>query len=139
LRVAEVAGVVIRDADGQGIARRERRELGEDLGDVAAFCGEGCGSGGPGGVVAEEMAVLLHGGTAAGGVDDNGVDCGLLEEGDDATGHFGGLVFEAGVEHERAAAGLICGDDDFAALGGEDSGGGCVDVGEEDLLDAAGE
>jgi len=85
------------------------------------------------------MAVLFHGGTAAGGIDDDGVDVRLFEEGDDAASHLGGLVFEAGVDHERAAAGLICGSDDFAAFGGEDSGGCGVDVREEDLLNAAGE
>jgi hypothetical protein len=85
------------------------------------------------------MAVLLHGGTAAGGVDDDGVDVGLLEEGDDAAGHGGSLVFETGVDHERSAAGLILGRDDFAAFGGEDASGCGVDVGEEDLLDTSGE
>ena len=43
------------------------------------------------------------------------------------------------MDHEGSAAGLVCGCDDFAAFGGEDAGGGGVDVGEEDLLDASGE
>ena len=85
------------------------------------------------------MAVLLHGGAAAGGVDDDGIDVGLLEGGDDLAGHGGGLAVEAGVEHEGAAAGLAGGDDDLAVLGGEHAGGGAVDAAEEDLLDAAGE
>jgi len=63
----------------------------------------------------------------------------LLEEGDDAAGHLGGLVFKAGVDHEGPAAGLIGGSDDFAAFGGEDAGGCGVDMREEDLLDASGE
>ena len=144
LRVAEMAGVVVGDADREWIARGWRMtfkgfEFREDFGDVAAFCGEGAGARGPVGIVAEEMAVLLHGGTAAGGVDDDGFDLGLLKERDDAAGHFGGLVFEAGVDHECSAAGLICGGDDFTAFGGQDSGGCGVDVREEDLLNAAGE
>ncbi len=77
-------------------------------------------------------------GAAAGGVDDDGVYVGGFEEGDQVAGHDGGLVFEAGVDHEGSAAGLIGGGDYFAAFGGEDSGGGGVYVREEDRLDAAG-
>jgi hypothetical protein len=99
----------------------------------------GARAGGPGGIVAEEMAVELHSGSAAGGVDDDGVYVGLLEEGDEAASHSGGLIVETGVEHEGAAAGLVRGRDDLAAFSGKDSGGGGVDVGEEDGLDASGE
>ena len=58
------------------------------------------------GVVAEEVAVLLHGGAAAGGVDDDGVDVGVLEDGNHAAGHGGSLLFKAGVDHQGSAAGL---------------------------------
>lgn len=139
LRVAEVAGVVVGDAERQGIARCDWVEFAEDFGDVFAFCGEGAGSVGPLRVVAQEMAVLLHGGTAAGGVDDDGVDVGAIEEVDDLARHCGGLLFQPGVDHESSAAGLILGSDDFAAFRGEHARGGGVDVGEEDLLHASGE
>ena len=118
---------------GSGLRGRDRRQLAEDLGDVFALCGEGGGAGCPFGVVAEEVAVLLHGGAAAGGVDDDGVDVGGLEEGDDVARHCGGLLFEAGVDHQGSAAGLVFGRDDLAAFSGEDACGGGVDVGEEDL------
>jgi len=85
------------------------------------------------------MAVLLHGGAAACGVDHDGVYVGAVEEVYDGAGHCGGLFFEAGVDHEGSAAGLILGGDDFAAFGGEDARGGGVDVGEEDLLYASGQ
>src|SRR5277367_4162933 len=85
------------------------------------------------------MAVFLHGGAAACGVDDDGVYVGGLEEGDDVARHCGGLLFEAGVDHQGSAAGLVLGSDDLAAFSGEDSCGSGVDVGEEDLLDAAAE
>jgi len=74
LRVAQVAGVVVGDAYLQRISRGDWFEFGEDFGDVAALCGECLGAGGPVRIVAEKMAVLLHGGAAAGGVDDDGVD-----------------------------------------------------------------
>ena len=133
-----MAGVVVGDAEGEGIARRLGREFAEDFCDVFAFCGEGAGAVGPFGVIAEEMAILLHGRAAAGGVDDDGIDVGALEEVDDGAGHRGGLFFEAGVDHEGSAAGLILRGDDFAALGGQNARGGGVDVGEEDLLYTAG-
>jgi len=139
LCVAEVAGVVVRDADWERMAGCQRLEFGEDFGDVAALCREGSGAFGPLRIVAEEVAVVLHRGTTAGGVDDDGVDVGLLEEFDDAAGHGGGLIVESGVDHQRPAARLIARRDYFAAFGGEDAGGGFVDVGEEDLLDASGE
>jgi len=60
LGVAEVAGVVVGDADWERVPGRDGWEFGEEFRDVAAFCGEGVGAGGPFGIVAEEMAVLLH-------------------------------------------------------------------------------
>ena len=116
LRVPEMAGIVVGDAEGKGVAGGGGRELAEDLGDVAAFGGEVAGADGPVGVVAEKVAVLLHGGSAAGGVDDDGIDVGVFEDGDDVAGHVGGLGLEAGVEHEGAAAGLVGGRDDVRSL-----------------------
>ncbi len=139
LRVTQVAGVVIRDAHRQRISWRNGRKLAENLCDVFALCGEGGGTGGPFGVVAEQVAVLLHRGAAAGSVDDDGIDVGGFEHGDDVAGHRGGLVFEAGVDHQGPAAGLILWRDDLAAFSGEHARGGGVDVGEEDLLDASGQ
>lgn len=139
LGVPEVAGVVVGDAEREGVAGGKGRKLSEELGDVATAGGKGAGALGPVGVVAEEMAVVLHGGAAAGGVDEDRVDLGLFEEGDDGLGHGGRFGVEAGVEHEGSAAGLAGRDDDLAAFGGEDAGGRLVDVGEEDGLDAAGE
>jgi hypothetical protein len=110
----------------------------EDFGDVFTFLGEGLGPSGPLGVVAEQVAVLLHGRAAAGCVDDDGVDVGGFEERDEIAGHGGSLIFEAGMDQEGSAAGLTGRGDDVEAFGAQDSGGGGVDVGEEDLLDAAG-
>ena len=43
------------------------------------------------------------------------------------------------MNHKRSAAGLAGWSDDFEAFCGEDARGSCVDMGEEDLLDAASE
>lgn len=83
------------------------------------------------------MAVLFHVGTAAGGVDDDGIGVGLFEDVDRLAGEGKRRGFFSGVDAERAATGLILWGDDFAALGGEDAGGGGVDVREEGALDAA--
>jgi hypothetical protein len=139
LGVTKVACVVIRDADGKRIALRDRWDAAENFGDVFAFGGESLGASSPLGVVAEEVAVLLHRGAAAGGVDDDGVDIGGFEEDDDVAGHGGGLVFETGVDHESTAAGLAGWGDDLEAFRRKDARGGGVHVGEKDLLDTASE
>src|ERR1700754_663986 len=99
------------------MARGLGGELAKNLGDVFAFCSEGCGACGPGGIVAEKIAVLLHGRSASCRVDDDGVDVERLEGSDHLASEMGGLIFEAGVDHESAAAGLSLRDDDFATFG----------------------
>ena len=54
-------------------------------------------------------------------------------------GEIAGGVAHSGVGGEGAAAELRCGHDDFAAVGGEHTDGGFVEVREGDLGDAAGE
>jgi len=79
LRVLQVAGVVKGDASGKGMARGAGGQYGKKFADVAAFCGETFGAIGVIGIVAKKMAVVLHVRAAAGGVDDDGFDIGLLE------------------------------------------------------------
>ena len=90
-------------------------------------------------VVAEQVAVLLHGRAAAGRVDHHLVDPGGVEGLDGRPGERLGLGLAAGVQAEGAAAALGGRGDDLAAVGGQDPGGGRVDLGEEHPLDAAGE
>ena len=73
------------------------------------------------------------------GVDDDVVEVEVLEGVDGLAGEVQGLFFAAGVGGEGAAAALVFGGYDLAALGGEDANGGGVDLGEEDLLHAAGQ
>ncbi len=82
------------------------------------FAEKAAGAIGPLRVVAEKVTVLLHGGTAASGVDNDGVDVGGFEEGDEVASHGGGLVFESGVDHQGSAAGLAGWDNDFETFSG---------------------
>src|SRR5262249_27946237 len=69
LSMAKMAGVVVGDAHGQGMARSLGGQIAKDLGDVLALCAEGCGAGGPDGIVAEDVAILFHGRATPGSVD----------------------------------------------------------------------
>ena len=130
---------MVGDAHGQRVTRRLGRELAEDLRDVPAFSTEGSGAGRPCRIVAEEVSILLHGRAAAGGVDDDRVHLGGFKDGDHAAGEASGLIFQARVDHESAAAWLGARDNHLAAFRGEDADGRLVDVLEEDLLNTAGE
>jgi hypothetical protein len=97
LRMLQVAGIVKGDASGYGMAFGTGGQLGKKLTNVAALGGESFGAIGISGIVAEEMAVVLHVGAAAGGVDDDGVDEGLLEGVDGVASQLQSRGFLAGV------------------------------------------
>lgn len=137
LGVLEMAGIVEGYASLERMTLGARWEFGEEFGDVFAFRGEALGAVGIGRIVAKKVAVLFHVGAAARGVDDDGLDVGLFEDVDGVAGEGKRRGFFSGVEAERAATGLILWGDDFAALDGEDPGGGGVDVREKGALDAA--
>src|SRR2546425_3652531 len=65
LAVREVAGILVRDPDGPGGAPGTRLQ---DLAEIADARREPLRTVGPGGVVGEELAVVLHVRAAAGGV-----------------------------------------------------------------------
>src|SRR5438128_775168 len=68
LAVREVAGILVRDPDGPPGAPRTWLQ---DLAEIADARREPLRPVGPGGVVREELAVVLHMRPAAGGVDDD--------------------------------------------------------------------
>jgi hypothetical protein len=121
------------------MARRLGGQVAKDFGDVLALCTEGCCASRPDGIIAEDMTVLLHRRTASRSIDDDGVDIGRFKGGDHLASQMGCLVFETGVDHKSATAGLRWRDEDLTAFGGEDASCGLVDVLEEYLLDTAGE
>src|SRR6266851_9333007 len=85
------------------------------------------------------MIVFLEGGTAAGGVGDDGVEVFVKKCGEIVAREFASRIAKAGMRGERAAAELIFRDDHFAAVGGEDADGGFVELRECDVGDASGE
>ena len=85
------------------------------------------------------MMVFLERGAGAGGVGDDGVEVFAKKDGEILSREFAGGVANASVRRERAAAELASGDDDFAAVGGEDADGGFVELRESDVGNAAGE
>ncbi len=85
------------------------------------------------------MTILLHGRSAACGVDHDGVHVGRLEGRDHRSRQCSGLLIKTGVQHECSATLLRLRNDHLAAFRGKHSGGGLVYMLEEDLLHAAGE
>ena len=118
LCVEEVARVLERDPNLERPPLGPRAELGEKLGHVLHRHVE---------------PRLLQVGAAAGGVDDDRVDPDLLKPTADRSHQLLSLPASPGVMVERAAAGLVAGNDDLAALGGEHARRRQVDVAEDDV------
>ena len=139
LSVKQVAGILIRDAMAERIHFRGEAECSEKFGDVARFCGERAGLRVLRFVRRKEMLVFLERGAAARGVGDDGVKLFERKRGNIVSREFARGFAEAGVRGQRAAAELILGHDDFAAVGSEHANGGFVEAGKRDVGDAAGE
>ena len=135
----EVAGILIGDAQGEIFQGSGEAEGAEKFGDIAHLFAKSQSLGVLGLARGEEVGVLLEGGTAAGGVGEDGVEAVLEEHGEVAAGEVAGDVAHPGVGGQRAAAELARGHDDFASVSGEDADGGFVEASEADLGDAAGE
>ena len=100
---------------------------------------ERVGAGGPRRIVGEQLAVFLHRRPAAGGVDDDPIDPGAVEGGDQPSREGARLVDPSGVERQRAAAPLIGRRDHLAPFGGQHVDRRAVDVREHEALHAAGQ
>lgn len=146
LGMREVAGVVAGDAVGAGEVLAEAGKLfrkagsgGQPLGEIADALSEGVGSAGIIGVAGEEGAVVLEGGTAAGGINDDGVEFGDRERFEVVAGGGAGGIELTAVGMEGAAAGLVGWNEDVVAGGIEEADGLVVGVAEEGMHHAAGE
>jgi hypothetical protein len=117
----------------------DRPQLLQELRDVLDLVGERLRPLGVLGIVTQQVSVVLHRRAAPGGVDHHVVEVLLLEGVYGLPGKVERLLLAPGVRAESAAAALVLGGDHLAALGGEDPHGRGVDLGEEDLLHAAGE
>ena len=134
LRVAQVARVLQRDAQGERVPGRPRLDAREELADVAHARRERGRALGPGRIVPEQPAELLQVRAAAGRVDDDRLD--PVERRDQPTRERLALLEPARVDRERAAAALRW-RDDLVAVGREHAGGRGVDRAEHRRLHAA--
>ncbi len=107
--------------------------------DVTHLGGERRRPGGVGRIVGEQAAIALHRRSAAGGIDDDGVEGVIAECVDETTGRLPGVLSPAGVQHEGAAAALGAGRDDVAALGRQHSRRRLVHRSKQHPLHAPGE
>ena len=141
LGVSEMARVVVCDARRHRVEARGTLhvELREDLHHVANPRRKARGARRPERIVGEQRAVLLHRRTASGAVDDDVVDVEGLHLGDELAHPLQRRLLAAGVDLERTAAALQRRDQHFAAVGGEHTRGGSIDVREERVLHAPGE
>src|SRR5215203_1587438 len=135
--MGQVARVVVRRRHRQGAPLGHGPELLDKLRDVPDLRRERARALGVLGVVAQEVAVLLEGRAAPGGVDDDVIQVLVLELVYEVAGEPLELLLAARVHAQGAAAALALGGDDLAALGGQDPHRGGVDVGEKDPLHAA--
>ena len=139
LAVKKMAGILVSDADWKRLQFCGEAESGKELGDVASLGGKLACLAVLFFALREKMMVFLERGAAAGGVGDDGVEVFAKKYGEIFSREFAGGVANPGVRRERAAAALATGDDDFAAVGGEDADGGFVELRKSDVGNAAGE
>ena len=139
LSVEKMAGILVGDAEGKRFEFGGEAEGDEEFGDVANFSREGARLGKLRFFGQKEMMVFLERGATAGRVGDDGVEIFAEEDGKIFLCEFAGGVANASVRGEGAATELSFGDDDFAAVGGEDADGGFIELRERDVGDAAGE
>ena len=140
LAVREVAGVVVGDGQvAQAGLRRPAAVLHHPLVDIAQLGVPELGQGRVDGVCGQQGAVVAEVIAAAARVRDDGVELGRREEVDHPLGQRLGRIAFAVVGVERAAARLDGRRVDFAAVGQKDVRGVAVDVGEDEVLDAAGQ
>jgi hypothetical protein len=88
-------------------------------------------------IVPQQIAVLLHGGAAAGSVDDDGIDISIEESVNVLSGHCLGRDTFTVVRVQSAAASLSLRKDDFATVSSEHADRGFIHVAEEQRHHAA--
>jgi len=121
------------------MTRGARLQLGQHFRDVFAPGGEGFCALGVLRVMAQQVAVFLHGRSATGGIDHDGVDVGAIENVDQFPRKIERLLFQPRMDSERTAATLLARNNNFAAFSSQHARRGRVHAREQDALHAAGE
>jgi hypothetical protein len=137
LGILEMTGIVESDAGIEPLADGAGRELRENFAYILTLGGETTGTIGICGIAAEQVAVLLDVGAAAGSVGDDGIDVCWFEGVDDAAGEIECTRFLTSMHAECTAARLAWRGDHFTAFCGEDAGGSGVDVRKKGALNTA--
>ena len=132
-----MTSVVIGDMKLEPVTRSDGVKGGKEFADIFTFFREALGAVGVLRIIAEEVRVFLHSGTATGGVDDNGVNARGLESIDSLLCQSNGKRFVTRMGGKGSAAGLVFREDNFTAFRGEYASGGGVYLGKEFALDAA--
>jgi len=135
--MSQMAGIVIGGGQSNFAGWVDEAELVEEFVAVADFRGEELASGLL--TVVTMVTIVFEHGTAAGDVDDDGIDAAGVESCGVFVGHFACGGAAAGVEMDRTATGLILRNDDVASILLEDAGGGPIGLAKECIADAAGE
>ena len=121
------------------MARRLRLQFAQKLRDIFALGRKSRSALSPLRLVAQQIPILLHRRAAPGGIDNHRVHFSLFKCRDHSLRQSSGLRFQARVQHERAATGLLAGNDHFASFRGKHARGGGIYAWKEDLLHAAGQ
>ena len=135
--MGEVAGILIGDGHLNPAPRGDRAERRQELAGISYQLGEALRFGGVGGIVAQQVAILLHRCAAAGGIDDDRFRPAVEEGVDIAAGHGLRHPGLSVVDVERAAASLGFGNQDIAAVASQYPHGCLVDVGKEETHHAS--
>src|SRR5215475_9153985 len=83
------------------------------------------------------MIVFLEGRPTAGSIGDDGVKTFARKCGDVPACQIARRIAHTGMSGKRAAAKLVARHNDFASVGGQNSNGGFIELGERDLRNAA--
>src|SRR6266699_4168624 len=137
LRMGKMAGVMVGYAQLDGMARRHRLQLGQDLRDVPYRVRECSGAFGVLGVVAQQVSILLHSGATTGGIDHHCIYSPDLKRIDQTPCIIQALFFASRVNAECATASLSRRHDNITPFGCQDAHSGSIDGIKEHALHTA--
>src|SRR6266516_4897784 len=137
LRMGKMAGVMVGYAQLDGMARRHRLQLGQDLRDVPYRVRECSGAFGVPGVVAQQVSILLHSGATACGIDHHRIYSPDLERVDQTPCIIQAFFLASRVNAERAATSLARRHNNITPFGCQDAHSGSIDGIKEHTLHTA--